>query len=148
MGQYYLTVCMDKKEFIYPLNFGAYKKEIEYISSSLYGKAIMYLLSKSSSNDIGDITDYQGEKPDYKGRWSGCGIRTIGHYDKSNLYKRAKDRYINISIYIVGEMLSIDGLLLPREIEILLDHYAGDEYKSFRQRMHIAHTYSKRMWSQ
>jgi len=147
MGQYYMTVCMDKKEFIHPRKFGSGAKELEYISNSLYGKAIMYLLSKSSEDNPADIHDYQGEQPLYKGRWSGSRIRTVGDYDKSDLYKRARDKYIDISIYIIGEMLTIDGLLLPREISMLLDYYAGDEYKSFRQQMHIAMTYSKKVWS-
>ena len=94
IGQYFLAVNLDKKEYIHPhdLNNGAKLYEIAWNTGGV-ATALIYLLRKS--NDIGG-GDYKGDNS-IVGRWAGDRVVLVGDYDESGLYSLAKEKYRNIS---------------------------------------------------
>ena len=100
MGQYFLIVNTEKEEYLHPHKFGNGLKLAEVIgggeSGALSGLAL--LLRQSQETGVGDWPDFPvlDEQP-YLGRWAGDTITIVGDYDKSRLYHKARDHYMDIS---------------------------------------------------
>ena len=91
MGQYFLLVNLDKKEYIAPHSLNSGAKFLEFI---YYSDVLFLLLRKSNEEGGGDI-----DTNEYKnaGRWAGDKIILIGDYDESKLYDKALQEYKDIS---------------------------------------------------
>jgi len=101
IGQYFLAVNLDKKEYIHPhdLNNGAKLYEIAWNTGGI-ATALIYLLRKSNETGGGD---YIGDDS-IVGSWAGDRIVLVGDYDESGLYSLAKEKYRNISREILKVM--------------------------------------------
>lgn len=77
MGQYVLTVNLDKKEFIQPHKLGSGLKLMEQVGYSPGGPtdALLVLLAISNGRGGGDAPDSE-----WVGRWGGDRIRILGDY--------------------------------------------------------------------
>jgi len=94
MGQYFIIVNLDKKEYLDPHKLDEGAKFWELCANNI-GRLLVYLLRKSSEAGGGDVDD--PTKLKYCGRWAGDRIVVIGDYDESNLYFIAKDTYRDIT---------------------------------------------------
>lgn len=100
MGQYFLVVNKDKKEYLMPHDFGSGLKFLEFTMDScgvLTGLA--HLLGQSS-----DPSGMGGADSEITGRWIGDHVVIIGDYDESELYNTAYDTYENISDKVICHM--------------------------------------------
>jgi len=95
MGQYFIIVNLDKKEYIDPAKIEEGAKFWELCANNI-GRLLVYLLRKSSETGGGDVDD--PTKLKYCGRWAGDRIVVVGDYDESNLYFTAEDEYKDITI--------------------------------------------------
>lgn len=94
MGQYFLVVNLDKREFLNPHEFGDGIKLLEFgcsANGTLTGLTI--LLRRSNETGGGDLQDFN----EFTGRWAGDRIVIIGDYDESGLYDEARKSYRDIS---------------------------------------------------
>jgi hypothetical protein len=84
MGQYHLTVNLDKKEFLMPHKLGVGLKLREQLGSSdSTPEALFILLACSNGYGGGDLQDTQNKMV---GRWGGDKIAVVGDYaEASNL---------------------------------------------------------------
>jgi len=82
MGQYHVTVNLDKREFIHPHQLGDGLKLLEQASSEAgIGSALIALLAVSSDRGGGDFHVTEADKPDdVVGRWGGDRIAIVGDY--------------------------------------------------------------------
>ena len=96
MGQYFIIVNLNKKEFIHPHKFGDGLKLLEFGCSS-HGTltALTVLLRKSNESGGGDFLYY--EECEYVGSWAGDKIVIICDYDKSGLYEKAQKEFKDVS---------------------------------------------------
>ncbi|MFH8107841.1 MAG: hypothetical protein QXJ25_02345 [Candidatus Aenigmatarchaeota archaeon] len=100
MGQYFILVNLNKKEYIDPFYIGSGAKFLEVCWNNV-GKLLVYLLRKSDEVGGGDVEE--PEKLQYCGRWAGDRIVLIGDYDKSKLYQKVKKNYKDIGIEAAKE---------------------------------------------
>ncbi|MEM5815508.1 MAG: hypothetical protein QXL14_00460 [Candidatus Aenigmatarchaeota archaeon] len=100
MGQYFILINLDKKEYVDPFNIGSGSKFFEVCWNNA-GKLLVYLLRKSNETGGGDVEE--PKKLQYCGRWAGDRIVLIGDYDKSKLYQKAKKNYKDIGIEAAKE---------------------------------------------
>ncbi len=110
MGQYYMIVNLDKREYLNPLRFGDGCKVREFGFSS-YGavSALAILLAKSTR------LEGRGEfDSGLTGAWAENRIVIIGDYDESGLYQRLSKEYTDISSEILQIMT--DDEFSSREI--------------------------------
>lgn len=92
MGQYFMLVNLDKREYIHPHDVGHPAKLWEICANNL-GGVLLFLLRQSDEGGGGDICkDYPAA-----GRWAGDRITVVGDYDSSNLYDTARREYTDIS---------------------------------------------------
>ena len=93
MGQYFMAVNLDRKEYIHPhdLDSGAKLLEIAYSICGL-ATALVFLLRKSNETGGGD---YIGDDK-IVGSWAGDRVVLVGDYDESGLYDTARKEYRNI----------------------------------------------------
>jgi hypothetical protein len=110
MGQYFIGVNYDKKQWIHPHRFGDGLKFLEFsgtASGFLAGLAL--LLRKSSEGGGGDWLGYsspadaRAEFP-VVGSWAGDSIAIVGDYDDSQAYHTAMDSYRDVSFEIMKAM--------------------------------------------
>ena len=98
MGQYFLVVNTDKKEYLMPHNFGSGLKFMEFTVDGcgvMHGLA--HLLAQSSDGVAIDA-------PEITGRWIGDNVVIVGDYDESKLFDIAQDCYENISNKVICHM--------------------------------------------
>lgn len=98
MGQYFIIVNLDKKEYLHPHKFGEGLKLLEFcccIGGTMTALAI--LLRESNKTGGGDI--HIEDK--LIGSWAEDKIVIIGDYDKSKLYQKAQEEYKDISEDII-----------------------------------------------
>ena len=120
MGQYYLIVNIDKKEYLLPHKFGDGLKAREFISGDT-GKGLIALLLKTSEGGGGDLTNmpYTEEERAKSpiGSWAGDRIVITGDYDgdhdTKNLYDIAEEEYKDVSVEILQAL--IDGHEFSKE---------------------------------
>jgi len=98
MGQYYLIVNLDKKEYISPHVVGCGVKAWEICAGDV-ARLLPFLLRKS--DDWGGGDPHDGYK--YDGRWAGDRIVMIGDYDSSGLYYEVYEKYKDITLEVVEE---------------------------------------------
>lgn len=101
MGQYYMVVNLERREYLNPLRFGNGCKVREFGFSS-YGvmSALAILLAKSS--EIAGGGEFDSE---ITGAWAGNRIVIIGDYDESGLYQRLNDDYVDVSSEVLRVMM-------------------------------------------
>ena len=99
MGQYFLVVNTDKKEYLMPHNFGSGLKFLEFTSDELSVMSGLAHLLGQSSDPSG-----MGADPDITGSWIGDHVGIVGDYDESNLYHTAYETYENISNKVICHM--------------------------------------------
>lgn len=92
MGQYFLAVNTDKREYVCPWCVGGTAKLWEWAVNTQAGLLVL-LLRQSSEGGGGD---YDGSNP-VVGSWAGERVALVGDYDKSGLYNTARRQYRNIS---------------------------------------------------
>ena len=92
MGQYFLVVNTDKKEYLMPHNFGSGLTFLEFTSDEISVMSGLAHLLGQSSDPSG-----MGADPDITGSWIGDHVVIVGDYDESNLYHTAYETYENIS---------------------------------------------------
>lgn len=99
MGQRFLIVNTDKKEFLHPHVFGDGSKLIEFGCSAMGTMtALALLLRQSSETGGGDwMPQYYGGENKPVGSWAGDSIVIVGDYDESSLYDEAHNTFTNIS---------------------------------------------------
>lgn len=104
MGQYFILLNLDKKEYIHPHRLGCGAKLWE-IAVNKISAVFAFLLRQSSEGGGGDI------QKDYKnaGRWAGDRIVVVGDYDESGLYQKAAKEYREISGDIIEELNDFIG---------------------------------------
>jgi len=92
MGQYFLILNLDKKEYLHPHKLGSGLKLWEICANNVC-RVLPFLLRKSNETGGGDIRE------DYPtaGRWAGDRIVVVGDYDESGLYDLAKRFWKDIS---------------------------------------------------
>ena len=98
MGQYFILVNVDKKEYINPLDLHSGMKYVEMIWS--IPKIWWFLLRMSNRTGGGDV-DVGSYK--YLGRWALDRVVVVGEYDSSDLFKETKLSCKNISEMIKDE---------------------------------------------
>lgn len=103
MGQYFIIVNLDKKEFIHP---HAFKDGLKLLEFGYSGRgtmtALALLLRKSSETGGGDWRPHAGDGKNHSvGSWAGDSIVVIGDYDESGLYQDASDTYKDVSEQIL-----------------------------------------------
>ena len=116
MGQYYLIVNIDKKQFIHPHKFGDGLKLLEFGANgdgTMTGLAI--LLADGNNRGGGDLrSDNQ-----VIGSWAGDRIVITGDYadkgqfvadETTNLYAYAHEHFTDISEYVITAMCDNEGL--------------------------------------
>jgi len=97
MGQYFLIVNLDKREYLHPHKLGSGLKFYEILSTNIPKVLAALLCQSSDSSDIsyGDF--------DFIGRWARDRIVIIGDYDDSRLYQKAKKEFADISVAVRGQ---------------------------------------------
>lgn len=105
MGQYFIIVNLDKKEYINPHGLGGGLKLWELSANRMPMASLALLLRKSSVGGGGDI------HRDYKtaGIWAGDRIVVVGDYDESKLYDVARKKYKDISTQVRKDYNSFIG---------------------------------------
>jgi len=93
VGQYFIAVNLDKKEYFDPWSIGGVAKLWEWCVNN-QTRLFPFLLRKSCGSGGGDYPDKESQ---FLGRWAGDRIVLIGDYDDSGLYKEAMDNYVNIA---------------------------------------------------
>jgi hypothetical protein len=92
MGQYHLTLNLDKKEFLNPHHCGDGLKLLEFGCGGSTMTALAVLLSTSNGLGGGDL---RTEDKTWVGRWAGDRIAVVGDYDEhsphAGLYRKASD---------------------------------------------------------
>lgn len=86
MGQYFMIVNLDKREFLHPHKLGMGLKLWEICANHGAG-VIAYLLRKSDEGGGGDQND---ENAKWAGHWAGDRLVVIGDYDSSGLYNEVR----------------------------------------------------------
>ena len=121
MGQYFVAVNLDKREWIHPHRFGDGLKFWEFCGSSyglLAGMAV--LLRKSNEGGGGDWAGYSAPPGAFSrhpvvGSWAGDRVAIVGDYDESGLYHDAMDSYRDVSFDVIKALAT--------------DHYARERIK-------------------
>ena len=114
MGQYFVIVNLDKKEYLDPSSLGCGLKLLEIAANDCLN-VLAFLLRQSSEWGGGDI-----RKP-YRnaGRWAGDRIAIIGDYDDSGIWQQCLNGvYREISLEIREEwndFIDIARLKIPRK---------------------------------
>lgn len=105
MGQYFLIVNTDKREYLHPHRLGCGLKLWEICANKALN-VLGFLLRQSSEGGGGDI------QKDYKnaGRWAGDRIVIVGDYDDSKLYEKAKAEFKEITGEIKDEWNDFIGM--------------------------------------
>jgi len=107
MGQYFLIVNLDKKEFIYPHTFNDGLKLLEFGCSS-HGTltALSLLLRQSNEGGGGDFNEF--ENCELVGSWAGDKIVIVGDYDESGLYDSAETSFKDVSEDLIEQVTRFD----------------------------------------
>ena len=100
MGQYFIPVNLDKREFIHPHRFGDGLKFMEMCGSSSGVLAALAFLLRQTDDPV--------SKHDIVGSWANCRITIVGDYDSSELYETVMDEYHDVSFHVF-EAMCADG---------------------------------------
>lgn len=100
MGQYFIAVNTDRREWIHPHRFGDGLKFWEFTNSSGGFLSALGLLLRKTDDPV--------PQNDIIGSWAGCKIQIIGDYDSSKLYEKAYDEYKDVSFDVFRELCKDD----------------------------------------
>jgi len=122
MGQYFILVNLDKKEYVSPWDIGGVAKLCEWCGNPQAG-VIPFLLAQGPDDGVlGGYRRYlkekeTGEKQPHPawGRWAKDRIVLVGDYDDSDLYKKAQVEFENISEWLVKEFNEFMGFDITKE---------------------------------
>jgi hypothetical protein len=92
MGQYYIAVNIDRKEYIEPNNIGISHKAFE-LALNNFGSVLLYLQMTRSSHTGSDF-----EPTGQEGRWEGDRVLTLG--DSSEYYRMTLKLFDEISFEV------------------------------------------------
>jgi len=106
MGQYFVMVNKDKKQYLYPRTFGDGLKLLEFGCSAEGTLTALTLLLRQSNEGGGG--DYNGDDK-IVGSWAGNRIVIVGDYDKSLLYFLAHKNYEDVSKKM-AKVLETEGI--------------------------------------
>jgi hypothetical protein len=111
MGQYFVAMNTDKKEYVCPWCIGHGAKLWEWAANP-HGAIFTLLLRKSDEGGGGDFYGYHrncgeggpivGPLSPIAGRWAGDHVALVGDYDSSGLWAE-RPTYRNISKQLVEE---------------------------------------------
>ena len=104
MGQYFIAVNTESREFIHPHRFGDGLKFFEVCGSSSGFLAGLALLLKKTDNGEPPSEVVQGALPAITGSWAGCKVTLIGDYDSEGLYQIASEVYKDVSFDVIRVM--------------------------------------------
>lgn len=114
MGQYFIVVNLDKKEFLDPQRCGDGMKVGQIFGRGITLKVLGYLLMKSKSNPFKNV---EGEEPEMTGRWAGDRIAFVGDSDWGTgacfdgVFDRATDgkskEYADVSFDMLKELFEL-----------------------------------------
>ncbi len=92
MGQYFVIVNLDKKEFIHPHKLASGLKFWEILASNSAPRALAFMLRQSNEGGGGDISESnEDNKKLFCGSWRGNRITIVGDYDESGIYEKCHD---------------------------------------------------------
>lgn len=129
MGQYWVIINEDKKEYIQPHTFGDGAKLMEFGCSTcgtLTGLTI--LLADNVTNGRGG-GDFNGDGKDVLGRWHGDRIKIVGDYGDDGLWNKAYDKWEDISLKVLNVIIEDKWVKKHQEANSLterLERYATD----------------------
>ena len=92
MGQYFIIVNLDKKEYLHPHKLASGLKFWEILASNSATRVLAFLLRQSSEGGGGDYNEktYEEDKRSFCGRWAGDKITIVGDYDDSQLFEKCQ----------------------------------------------------------
>lgn len=128
MGQYYMVVDLDKREFLHPHRLGSGLKVWEICAGNL-PRVLAYLLKQSTGQGGGDPRPR--DKFPNCGRWAGDRVVIVGDYDETEafqgLYREVQDKefWTEISPFVAPEFnrfvefqdKQVDEPVAPEECE-------------------------------
>ena len=92
MGQYFVIVNLDKKEYIHPHKLASGLKFWEILASNSAPRALAFLLRQSNEGGGGDVSESNEDKKKlFCGSWRANRIAIIGDYDESNIYEKCTE---------------------------------------------------------
>jgi len=106
MGQYFLLVNLDKKEYVHPHKIGCGLKLFEWCANKQAG--VIPFLMAMCTDDGGAM----------RGRWAGDRVVLVGDYDDSELYHKAKREFTEISEWLIkayNEFIEVKKLKLKED---------------------------------
>ncbi|RLF36595.1 MAG: hypothetical protein DRM99_02340 [Thermoplasmata archaeon] len=131
MGQYYIIVNLDKKEYIHPHKFGDGLKLLEFgCSANGTMTALAILLADGNGRGGGDLFDENGNSPAIVGRWAGDRIVIAGDYADGMKFLEgvSKEELQKIANKFVYEEY--------RKAEnVNLYHYAKEKFKDISEKV-------------
>ena len=101
MGQYFLVLNLDKRQYLHPHCFGDGLKLLEFGSSAEGTLTGLTLLLRKSTEGGGG--DWDGSH-EIVGTWAGDRSAIVGDYDESGLYEQAHEEWHNISHHVLDAM--------------------------------------------
>jgi len=107
MGQYFVGINQDKRQWIHPHRFGDGLKFLEFSgSASAFLAGLALLLRQSDSVGGGDWTSLSSASDRFPivGSWAGDNVSIVGDYDESQLYMKAMDNYRDVSFEVLKAM--------------------------------------------
>lgn len=112
MGQYFLAVNREKRQYIDPHKLGGGAKLLEIAwSSGGIATALILLLRQSSEGGGGDARGHgyrPGEPHTLVGSWAGDPLALVGDYDESGLYDKAEKEFTDISADVAAMLKEND----------------------------------------
>ncbi|KXB08673.1 hypothetical protein AKJ59_00625 [candidate division MSBL1 archaeon SCGC-AAA385M02] len=122
LGQYFVLVNPDKKEYVRPWDIGGAGKLCEWCGNP-QSRMIAFLLAHGPDDGVaGSNSRYKkqketGEKQPHPkwGRWAGDHVVLVGDYDNSGLYQKAEEEYTNVSELVLKEYNKFMGYDLRDE---------------------------------
>lgn len=100
MGQHYIAVNPELREFVDPCDIGGFYKLYEWCANPQAG-IFPYLLCDTGDDPA--TVKRVGERPAYLGRWRSCPVCLLGDHDQTGRYQEVWDRYRNISHGLMAE---------------------------------------------
>ena len=132
MGQYHLTVNLDKKEFLHPHKLGDGLKLWEQ-ANSFAGTAVALLLLLACSNGRGG-----GDVPSHPlvGRWAGDRIAVVGDYAVENDLASEHQAQTIYARCCEGEFRDITDEVVPLLEQICRVRITGSGWRDKCRRIH------------
>jgi hypothetical protein len=97
MGQYYIAVSKERREFIHPHRFGDGLKFREFCGSSHGFLAGLALLLRKTDDPVPEDA--------IVGSWAGSDLTIVGDYDSGGLYGAAYSEYKDVSFDVIRVMV-------------------------------------------